>query len=196
MLGWTLKPPAALWPHPIFTPAGLGTFAWETIASFWRGEFFWRGARLAWVASDAFYVATSLALLGLAGVGLLRRGVAAARGERLVLVFCFGALALALAPLVAISVAYDFGACLYPSREHPFMSSGRLLLGGLVPFLALYLTGLDRLLRATAPRLNPVLVVVAISAAILASEAWLSREAFRSANNAFQILRHAVYSAP
>jgi hypothetical protein len=195
-LGWTLKSPAALWPHPIFTFAGAGTFAWETVASFWRGEFFWHGARLAWTASDAFYVATSLAFLGISGALVMRRSAGAEPGERLVLAFCFAALAFALAPLVAISVAYDFGACLYPSREHPFMSSGRLLLAALVPFLALYLTGLERLLRATAPRVNPVLIVVAISVAILASEIWLSREAFLSANNGFQILRHAVYSAP
>src|SRR5256886_9920599 len=29
--------------------------------------------------------------------------------------------------LVVLSIAFDFGHCVYPSREHPYFTSGRLL---------------------------------------------------------------------
>ncbi len=41
-----------------------------------------------------------------------------------------------------LSISFDFGTCPYPSREHPYFVSGRLILGALVPFLALYVQGL------------------------------------------------------
>jgi len=41
---------------------------------------------------------------------------------------------------------YDFHDCFYPSREHPYFTSGRLLLGALIPFLLLFVFGLDRAL--------------------------------------------------
>ena len=45
-----------------------------------------------------------------------------------------------------LSVIYDFQDCFYPSRAHPYFTSGRLLLGALIPFLILFVFGLDRAL--------------------------------------------------
>ena len=45
-----------------------------------------------------------------------------------------------------LSIIYDFHDCFYPSREHPYFTSGRLLLGALIPFLLLFVFGLDRTL--------------------------------------------------
>jgi hypothetical protein len=38
LLGWSQKPFAAWWQHPIFTPGGLWLFGSSLIASFWCGE--------------------------------------------------------------------------------------------------------------------------------------------------------------
>src|SRR4030095_14327808 len=39
--------------------------------------------------------------------------------------------------------AFDFGLCLYPSREHPYFTSGRLLSAAAVPFFLLCSWALD-----------------------------------------------------
>jgi hypothetical protein len=41
-------------------------------------------------------------------------------------------------------MAFDFGLCPYPSRDHPFFTSGRLLSAAAVPFFLLYSYALDR----------------------------------------------------
>jgi len=53
----------------------------------------------------------------------------------------------AVAFLGFLSVIYDFHDCTYPSREHPYFTSGRLMLGALVPFLLLFVFGMDRALK-------------------------------------------------
>jgi hypothetical protein len=46
-----------------------------------------------------------------------------------------------------MSVAYDFGICISPSRGFPYLIAGRLVLGALTPILLVLLQGLDFLLR-------------------------------------------------
>ena len=72
-LGWTQKPFADWWHHPIFTPHGAWIFASELIASFWRGEFVWSLRRLACPTMDKFYLISSVLLPGSALVSLLRK---------------------------------------------------------------------------------------------------------------------------
>jgi hypothetical protein len=64
------------------------------------------------------------------------------------------ALWLAFAGLVAefifygfLSTIYDFHDCFYPSRGYPYFTSGRLLLGALIPSLLLLVFGLDYALK-------------------------------------------------
>jgi hypothetical protein len=52
----------------------------------------------------------------------------------------------AMAFLGFLSILYDFGDCFYPSRAFPYFATGRLMLGALLPFLLLYVYGLDRAL--------------------------------------------------
>jgi hypothetical protein len=52
ILGWTHKPFADWWHHPIFTPHGLWLFVSENLASFWRGELAWHHKRLAMPGVD------------------------------------------------------------------------------------------------------------------------------------------------
>lgn len=179
-LGWTRKPLGAWWPHPLFSGAGLFAFGSELLASFWRGEFVWRGERLAHAALDVFYAGSSLVLLG---VALLR--LPAAREPRRALLFAASCFAGGVAFLAVLSLGFDFGRCVYPSRAHPFFTSGRLLGGALIPFLLLYVHGLDRSLAFTASTRVRALALLAIAAAATASELWLDRAPFASAYNLF-----------
>jgi hypothetical protein len=65
--------------------------------------------------------------------------------------------------LIVLSMIYDFGTCLYPSRERPFFASGRLILGVLVPFLILYVDGLNVILEKISKRFNLFFVVFLMS---------------------------------
>jgi hypothetical protein len=55
----------------------------------------------------------------------------------------FGCCLATLAFLGFLSIIYDFHDCPYPSRGHPYFTSGRLMLGALIPFLLLFIFGLD-----------------------------------------------------
>jgi hypothetical protein len=89
--------------------------------------------------------------------------------------------------LAAVSVSFDFRDCWYPSREHPYVTSGRLLLGALVPFAALYLQGLERILGwARLARYRWVAVAV-IAAVMTGSEIAFTRQVFASAYNWFHL---------
>jgi hypothetical protein len=46
--------------------------------------------------------------------------------------------------LVVLSISFDFGRCPYPSREHPYFTSGRLLDATAVPFFLLFVYAIDR----------------------------------------------------
>jgi hypothetical protein len=109
--------------------------------------------------------------------------------ERAVLWLSLATFLLSLLFLVGLSVAYDFGACFYPSRAHPFLSSGRLALAALLPFVALYLRGLETLFpgRRTAPLRWALLI--AVVALMTVSEIELSFPALHSAYNWFHLFQ-------
>jgi hypothetical protein len=181
-LGWTSKPLSAWWPHPLFSPAGLYAFWSELAASFWRGEFVWHGQRLTQRGMDVFYWASS-AVLPIAAVTRLP----AARESRAALVLAAWSFASAVAFQLVLSLAFDFGNCFYPSRERPFFTSGRLLGGALVPFLLLYVHGLDRSLAFTASARARWLALGAIALAVTVSELWLDLGPLASAYNALHL---------
>jgi hypothetical protein len=145
MLGWTRKPFAYWWIHPIFSPAGFWTFSRELIASFWRGEIVWFSQRLASPAVDYFFVVSSVVTIVATVVCVAPRSAKVAEGQRLAiwlsLACCLGSMIF----LALLSMAFDFGNCVYPSRDHPYFVSGRLMSGALVPFGLLFVMGLDRI---------------------------------------------------
>ncbi len=145
-LGWTPQPMGEWWHHPIFTPDGLRVFVSGLLASFWRGELTWHLQRLASPVVDTVYVIASTLFIGVAVVALLLRVTTASQPQRQALWFGFGCFIAALAFLGFLSVIYDFHDCFYPSRHHPYFTSGRLMLGALIPFLLLFVYGLDRAL--------------------------------------------------
>ena len=141
LLGWTPKAFSDWWSHPIFTPKGFKDFWVELIASFWRGEFIWHGQRMASWWNDAFYWCASAVALAIALVTLIR-GRADANTKALWLALV--SVASLVGFLMFLSIRFDFGQCPYPSREHPYFTSGRLLNAAAVPFFLLFAYAIDR----------------------------------------------------
>jgi len=142
LLGWTPKAFADWWSHPIFTPSGAKNFWAELMSSFWRGEFIWHGSRMATWWSDAFYWTASTIALAVALVSLVVRRKTEPKSA--VLWFALLSVASLVGFLVLLSIRFDFGNCPYPSREHPFFTSGRLLNAGAVPFFLLFAYAIEQ----------------------------------------------------
>jgi hypothetical protein len=149
-LGWTLKPIGAWWHHPIFTLPGLWTFISGLIATFWQGEFLWYGQPMTSPVVNTIYTIFSLGFVGIALANLLPRFTATTVAQQQALWFGVWNLAVSLVFLAFLSVIYDFHDCFYPSREHPYFTSGRLMGAALIPFLLLFVYGMD----CAASRLN------------------------------------------
>ncbi|HEV2694827.1 MAG TPA: DUF2142 domain-containing protein [Verrucomicrobiae bacterium] len=145
-LNWTNKPPGEWLHHPLFTVHGFWFFLKNTIATFWQGEQLWHFQPLASPAVSFTYVALTLGVLATALAALLRPRSGFTTPQRRALSFGFLCGAAMLAFFALLSVKYDFQDCFYPSREHPFFVSGRLMLGMLIPFLLLFAAGLERLM--------------------------------------------------
>lgn len=146
-LGWTPKPFGEWWHHPIFTPHGFWIFIRELLSTFWQGEFWWHRQPMALPAVDIDCVILSVSLVGAAMVGLAPRFSTATATQRDALWLGFWCFLAAIAFLGFLSIIYDFHDCFYPSREHPYFTSGRLMLGALIPFMLLFTFGLDCVLK-------------------------------------------------
>lgn len=146
ILGWTHKPFTEWWYHPIFTSYGLWTFLSGLMATFWQGEFLWHRQPLALPSVDIIYILVSIILVIIALLNLGPHSKNSTTLQRHALWFGFACFAASVVFLGFLSLTYDFHDCFYPSREHPYFSSGRLLLGALIPFLLLFVYGLDRAL--------------------------------------------------
>jgi hypothetical protein len=116
------------------------------LATFWQGEFAWHHQPLAFPVVNVIYVLLSVGLMGIALMNLRPASLSATAAQRRESWFSFGLVAAAILFLGLLSVIYDFHDCAYPSREHPYFTSGRLMLGALIPFLILFVFGLDRVL--------------------------------------------------
>ena len=183
-LGWTQKPFGEWWHHPIFTPHGLWTFLSGLLASFWQGEILWHRQPLALPVVDAIYAISSIGFVGVAVAALISRSATAS--QRQALWFGFASLLAAVMFLGFLSIIYDFHDCFYPSSAHPYFTSGRLMLGALIPFLLLFVFGLDRALgRRGNPAKFPVLAGMILF--MLVSEIVIDWPIFPNAYNWFHL---------
>ncbi len=182
-LGWTHKPFVEWWHHPIFTPHGSWTFVSELLTTFWQGDFNWHANPLNLPAVDALYVCLSLCLLSLATVKLIPRFSVATPQQRQALWLGLGCFAAAFAFFGYLSVIYDFDDCAYPSREYPYFTSGRLILGALIPFLLLYVYGLDCLLHRSGNKWLRPLALAGMILFMLISEIITDWSVFSSQYN-------------
>lgn len=187
LLDWTLKPWAERWSHPLFTPGGLWVFLTGLLGTLWQGEFLWYGERLTSPLADRFYALVSLGLLALVAGRLLARRSPVPAPERQALGYALACVAAGLLFLGYLSICFDFGQCFHPSREHPYFTSGRLLTGALIPFLLLWLRGLD---WALAPLQQPRLRWVVLAgwlALMLVLETAANRPVFGNPYNWFHL---------
>jgi uncharacterized membrane protein len=186
LLGWTTKPFWDWWSHPIFTASGFWTFLSELIASFWRGEFMWHAHTIGFKGIDLFYVWSSFGLILVSVISLLRQVEKnSSKVQRRVLWIAAACLIATIVFLGFLSLQFDFGGCINPSRERPYFFQGRLMLGALIPFATLYLYGLNRLMRAMPGLVLGAVGAIAITTTI--SEALANRVAFTSAYNWFHL---------
>ncbi len=186
MLTWTLKPFGEWWGHPIFTPHGFWTFLSGLLATFWQGEFWWHREPMGLSIVNIDYTILSICLVGAALIGLVPRFLAATAPQREALWLGFWCFMAAVAFLGFLSIIYDFHDCFYPSREHPYFTSGRLMLGALVPFMLLFAFGLDRVLKKfEAPA--KFFVLAAIILFMLAGEIITDLPVFYSQYNWFHM---------
>ena len=185
LLTWTPKPFADWWRHPIFSPQGLWTFWSELLARLWRGELMWQNRELGWHVADEFYSISSLLLICAAMVGIRQNSVSSTF-QRQALFFAALTFIAALAFLALLSVRFDFGNCIYPSRAHPYLTSGRLMSGALIPFALLYVYGIGYLLRRVGG-VAPIVVVAGIMTFATVSEIFINRGVFLSEHNWFHL---------
>jgi hypothetical protein len=186
---WTPKLLGQYWHHPIFTPGGLMFFWSNLTATIWRGEVLWHRANLAAGPIDIFYLVSSTGFFLTFIIASLIAGGTARAEIRTAAMFCLPLFALCVAVLILFSISFDFGigTFYYPSRQFPYFTQGRLILGALVPFLIMYLGGLEALLRWL--RLSfarfPVLIILVDLMAI--SEIAYSMDVFASQYNWFHL---------
>jgi hypothetical protein len=171
-LGWTLKPFSQLWHHPIFGIKGLLYFLREITKTFWRGEFVWYLERI-------FFFISGIALI-------LNRNSSDQR-TRFVLKISFCVVLISLLLMAILSTLYDFGNCWYPSSEKPYLVSGRLILCVLLPFLLIYVDGLEHILSKLKKSAAPLLGISIIAIAITISELLITWEIFASQYNWFHL---------
>ena len=184
-LGWTVKPFSQWWHHPIFTPHGLWTFLSGQLGTLWQGEFCWHHQPMALPGTDTVYTLFSLILLTAAAPALFRRfsNDPAQRYTLRLSMTCFAAM---LGFFALLSLIYDFHNSHDPSRQYPYFTSGRPLLGALIPFLLLIACGLDRILTHVGNTVKFSALVLMI-AAMLAVEIATDRTVFSNDYNWFHL---------
>ena len=185
-LGWTNKPFAEWFHHPIFTASGFWYFLKGNLSTFWQGELLWQRQPLAIPAVDSVYVVLTLGAFAFTLAALLRRPSPFTTPQRAAVWFSFSCLAAAFVFFALLSVKYDFQNCFYPSRAHPFFVSGRLMLGMLIPFMLLFACGLDRLMKSFQNS-TKFFVLFALLAFMLASEITIDWKIFPNEYNWFHL---------
>jgi hypothetical protein len=188
-LGWTLKPWPEIWHHPIFTLHGLGYFLSALTHTFWRGEISWAGSTMRGIYADGFYLLSTALMVAAFLAFLILRGQEENRLQRLNDFLSCYLVAASVLFLAAISLPYDFQNCIYPSREHPYFISGRIICGTMLPFVLIYLSGFEFLWRPIRKYIHPIFPLAIICIGIMVSEVLQTLTVFHSKFNFFALLR-------
>jgi hypothetical protein len=141
--GVTIKPFSQWWQHPIFTPHGFWFFLSGNLATLWQDEKLWHGQPYSLPPVDLIYTLLSIVFIAMAICSIKGTDASQRRG----LWFALAALAASFAFFGFLSIIYDFHDNFKPSRELPYFIMGRLMLGVLLPFLLLFIFGLDSALK-------------------------------------------------
>jgi hypothetical protein len=183
LLTWTPRPPSQWLHHPIFSLAGLWAFFGYLLETFWRGELKWHRVLVSYAPADWFYIVSSFVFAAAALVAQIRARRTEDPRALYALKLSWLAIAVSLAALIFKSISVDFNQSWYPSRAFPYLASGRLVAGLLVPFLTIYFYGLEKLLAPFRRYVHPLWVVALIAVGMFASEVIANHEVFASQYN-------------
>lgn len=192
---WQVKPLPQIFDHPVFGPRGAAHFWAQLTTTFFRGEFLWHGQPVRFPLADAFYV-LSPALLMLCAAPLALRRAKEHLEEQLADRAAWVVILVSVAALLIMSIRYEFGDWAYPSHANPYYSYGRLIYGTLLPFLTLYLGGLDALLSRLGFQRLFFPALVAIGVFMFASDVLVSLPVFGSQFNWFHMISSGRHPAP
>jgi hypothetical protein len=121
-------------------------------------------------------------------LSLMSRKTQLAPTQRRAFGLALGGLGAGMVFLAVMSVAFDFHDCFYPSRVYPYLNSGRLLTGALIPFLVVYIQGLDWALRRWQSERLRWTILALISVFLAVSEIVIYWPVFGSQYNWFHML--------
>jgi hypothetical protein len=191
--GWTVKPLGAMLHHPLFTRSGLIYFSVNLIRDFWQGEIKWFGEPMRWAVADKFYILSTALLLLIFVLDFIRKAkvlpvIQRWTGGQFILL-----IAAATCFLAGISLPFDYHDFGYPSREHPFFISGRIICGALLPFAVAYLGGMEALLGCFRRWISPLVLLACLLLFVTASEIRVRSAVFRSPYNFFALVHNAHY---
>lgn len=141
LMGWTHKSLLLCFSHPIFTLNGLRIFWTLLINSFWHGEIVWHRLQMGIPITIIFYWLSSLIFVVWSLVYMRHRTNTLQKNINW---FAFGSFISLVLFMAMFSVSFDYGNCFYPSNFMPFFVSGRLITAAMIPFLLLYVQGLNR----------------------------------------------------
>jgi hypothetical protein len=184
---WTYKPFGDWWQHPIFSPHGIWTYLFGQMSTFWQGEFWWRHDMMSPQTFGIVYTIASVVFPAIAVAHIFKRQTPWLQREAMglgAIYFCA-----ALGFYAFLCIIYDFGICVNPSQAFPYFHAGRMILGMLIPFLFLFVHGLDRLLDrfGTAVKFVALAVIVLL---MLAGEIYSARPVFQNPYNWFHFSWH------
>jgi hypothetical protein len=185
-LGWTVKPLDEIFNHPLFSFGGLYYFLRGLWESFWTGEIVWHQASMRWPFAVRFYLVSSVVLTAVVAVQSVRQWKKNNDTQRFTLIQSFLLLLGSILFMAGISLLFDFHECFYPSREHPFFLSGRIISGALVPFVFIYVMGIE-FVFAPVRKWLPAAVLAGLILFITVTEFQLRHVVFSSTNNFFAL---------
>jgi hypothetical protein len=133
-----------------------------------------------------FYEFITIVLLLVALIKISRQPRLALQPQNRALWFSFFLCASLIAFMIYISIRFDFHNCVYPSRNFPYLVSGRLALGALIPFMLLFVSGLDSILNHFDLRLK-FFILAALNLIMLIAEFATNGPAFYDEYNWFHM---------
>jgi len=185
-LGWTTKPLGEIRDHPLFSANGLSYFLMHLIPSFWRGEYVWHWKQMSWSVADWVYIVSSAVMLISFMIQLFRDKKIITATERFAGVQAVFVVLSSVLFMAAISLPFDYRNCIYPSRDHPYFVSGRIISGALLPFALIYVGGMEYLL-SSFKKWAPYALLSCLMVFITVSEFEIRRVTFSSSYNLFAI---------
>jgi hypothetical protein len=187
LLGWSEKPFAEWFQHPIYTTHGVFFFIFRNVATFWQGEARWHLQLLRHPIADWIYFSITMAAILTVVIALKTCRDRLTSLQKLNFVFTMVGLIASFGFLGWLSVRYDFNRCWYPSRVQPFFTSGRLLLGSLIPVAILVGFSLNLWLRSFQPHGKYIILIIFLMG-LLATEAMIASPLYSSWYNMVHLL--------